>query len=203
MWNTGGQRSCWAAAFGIRGRNGGSMAVAVWWWDMMGTSSRGPINGMWERTCGRTLPGVLLPVPTTGCWIGGTGAAGAVAGLSQPYLPPALLGVQDEEALLSCGSDLRYTMADTGFLSSLVLTGIRHCQLLSPACWELLLAGRAGARLEGPGHGDLDYLLIVAHPTLPGLDAKGDSVLALSCGWRSCPSSGNRFFAFLALWFGV
>lgn len=170
---------------------------------------------MWERTsmpCGRTFPGVLLPVPTTGCWVGGTGAAGAVAGLSQLYLPPTLLGldpalewpgVQDEEALLSCGSDLRYTMADTGFLSSLVLDGIRHCQLLSPACWEQLLAGRAGARLEGPGRGDLGYLLIVAHPTLPGLDAEGVSVLALSCGWRSCSSSGNRVFVFLALWFGV
>lgn len=78
-----------------------------------------------------------------------------------------------------------------------------HCQLLSPACRELLAAGKAGARLESPGCGDLGYLLIVAHPTLPGLDAGGVSVLALPCGWRSCPSSGNRFCAFLALWFGA
>lgn len=53
IWNAGGQRNCWAAAFGIRGRSGGSVSVAVWLtggWDMVGTSRRGPINGIWERT---------------------------------------------------------------------------------------------------------------------------------------------------------
>lgn len=123
------------------------------WWDMMGCSSRGPMNGTWERTsapCGRTFPGVLCPVSTKGWWVGGTGAAGAVTGLSQPYLPPALLGldpalewpgVQDEEVLLGCGGDLRYSTADTGFLSSLLLTGIRTLPV-TVTC----LQGTAGSR---------------------------------------------------------
>lgn len=126
-------------------------------------------------------------VPTIGCCIGGTAAAGAAAGLSQPYLPPALLGLdpalewlcgQHEEALLSCGGDPRCTTADTGFLSSLLLTEsdtVSYCHLLAENCWWQ-------GELQGPGCGDLGYL-IAAHPSLIGLGAGVVSVLALSCGW--------------------
>lgn len=177
---------------------------------MVGTSRRGPIDGMWERTlmpCGRTFPGVLLPVPTTACWVGGTGATGAVARLSQPHLPPTLLGLdaalewpggQHEEpcSAVVAISGAPWLAQDFCLLcSSLASDTVSFCHLPAGRCWwqgEL----EPGWRVLGTG--DLGYLLIADHPTLPSLGAGGVSVLALSCGWRSCPSSGHRFCAFLA-----
>lgn len=85
--------------------------------------------------------------------------------------------------------------AETGFLASLLLTGVRrchcHCHLPAGKCRRQGGAGLEGAGQTAMGCGEapippskeiLDYLLLAAHLTLPSLGTDGVPVLAPSQG---------------------
>ena len=118
-----------------------------------------PVEGPSLVSCFLSLPGCAHHgVPGSWCHgCQGSGRVGMSPSSSLPALPgldPALKwpGRQHGEASLSCGSDLRCTAGRNrifGFSAPRWHQGLSLS--LSPACREALVAGRAGAGLEGAG----------------------------------------------------